>query len=313
MAEIFYWFLNMQIIASLCALVILLLRRFRRIPRRLICWLWLIPALRAILPFGAGGAWGSYGLVALLSRIWGRPGRISGLSSKVPVSVSNYIAAAESYDPLTFPRSWQEDLFRWGGYIWLLIAAAFILAFFLIYGMTIKELRDAFPLKDHKGVWVSEKLQGAALYGILRPRILLPAGTEASPHLAYILLHEETHRARGDNLRRVLAFLAAGICWLNPLSWLCLKCFLTDLELACDQQVLSRIGEEKKKEYALALIEQAAPKNLFACAFGGAAIRLRVENILSFKRMGLLAMLAMASFAALLAWFLLTNPTGGVR
>ena len=53
MAEAFYWFLNMNIVASLCGLVILLLRRVRRIPRRLICWLWLIPALRVLLPFGA--------------------------------------------------------------------------------------------------------------------------------------------------------------------------------------------------------------------------------------------------------------------
>ena len=108
-------------------------------------------------------------------------------------------------------------------------------------------------------------------------------------------------------------FALAALCWFDPLAWLFLKCFLADLELACDEQVLARLGEEKKKEYAMALVSEEERKSLFASAFGGAAIRVRVERILSWKRMSLLACLALSVFAAALTWFLLIDPAGGVR
>lgn len=310
MAEAFYWFLNMNIVASLCGLVILLLRRVRRIPRRLICWLWLIPALRVLLPFGVGGRWGQFGLVGLLNRVWGRSARITGLPGAV---VTNYIQTASSYDPLKFAEPGQYRVFAWGGLIWIVLACALLLTFGILYGITLRELKDARPLEGRRGVFLSEKVTGPALYGIVRPRIVLPEGEEDSPQLEHILLHEEIHRKRLDNLRRMTVFALAALCWFDPLAWLFLKCFLADLELACDEQVLARLGEEKKKEYAIALVSEEERKSLFASAFGGAAIRVRVERILSWKRMSLLACLALSVFAAALTWFLLIDPTGGVR
>lgn len=309
MAEVFYWFLNMQIVASLCALAILGLRRIRRIPRRLVCWLWLIPALRAVVPFGIGGRLGNFGLVGMLNRFWGRPARITGMER----IITNYFNAASSYDPLTFPKPRVERLFSVSGTIWAVLAAALLLAFAILYVTTLRTLRDVQPLTGHPGVYVSGKITGSALYGILRPRIILPEGMENNPQLEHILRHEETHRKRGDNLRRILAFALAAVCWFNPLSWICLKYFLADLELACDEQVLAALGEEEKKAYAMALVGQAEQKSLFASAFGGAAIRVRVERILAWKRMSLMACAALAVFAAAVAWFLLTDPLRGVR
>ena len=308
MAEAFYWFLNMNIVASLCASILLLLRRIPALPKRLVCWLWMIPALRLLLPFGVGGAWGSFGLVGLLGRFWGRPARISGWDH----ITSNYVGIAESYNPLGFREVWQNQLFTWGGRIWLLVALALLLAFTILYFTTLGALRAARPLNDFPGVYTSDKITGPALYGILRPRVIVPDGKEADPALPHILLHEETHKKRLDNLRRVLAFFLSALGWFNPLSWICLKCFLADLELACDEQVLATMGEERKKEYALALVSQAEKRSLFASAFGGAAIRLRVEHILSWKRMGWLSGIALGILALALAWFLLSNPSGGV-
>ena len=77
--------------------------------------------------------------------------------------------------------------------------------------------------------------------------------------------------------------------------------------------MLQSLGEEKKKDYARALITQAEQKYVFVSAFGGAAVRLRVERILSWRRISLLAWLALGAFALALAWFLLVNPLGGVR
>ena len=52
--EIFYWVFNMSIAASIAGLVVLLIGRVRRLPRRLARALWIVPFLRMWLPVGLG-------------------------------------------------------------------------------------------------------------------------------------------------------------------------------------------------------------------------------------------------------------------
>ena len=75
LGDIFYWLFNMSVVASLSGAVILLLRRVRRIPRRLIALLWAIPCIRMWVPFGIGGR---YGLMSLLNALRSQHG--NGLS-----------------------------------------------------------------------------------------------------------------------------------------------------------------------------------------------------------------------------------------
>ena len=100
------------------------------------------------------------------------------------------------------------------------------------------------------------------------------------------------------NLWRILAFLIVAAHWFNPLCWVFLKLLLTDLELSCDECVLARLGDNRAKEYALSLLESRQGATVFASAFGGAKIRTRIENILSFKK---LTWLSLAVFVALIA------------
>ena len=43
----------------------------------------------------------------------------------------------------------------------------------------------------------------------------------------------------------------------------------------------------QKKEYAHALVSSVEKANVFAATFGGAKIRLRIENIFSYKKLSL--------------------------
>ena len=112
-------------------------------------------------------------------------------------------------------------MFTVGGIIWLIGAAALIIAFLMIYLTTLSELKSATPAENC--TFVSEKVTCPAVYGILRPRIILPVGYKAEE---LVLLHERSHLKRGDNLWRFIAFTAAAIHWFNPLTWLFLKLFL---------------------------------------------------------------------------------------
>ena len=104
-----------------------------------------------------------------------------------------------------------------------------------------------------------------------------------------------------------LAFLTAALHWFNPLAWVFLKLYLSDVELACDESVLAGLPPDARGLYAHALLDTAQSKTLFASAFGGARLRTRIEHILSFKKMTVLSAAAFGILAAGIAYILLVN------
>ena len=305
LGKIFYWLLSMSIISALAGGVLLPLRRVRRIPRRIISLLWLIPLLRMWIPFGIGS---KYGLMAVVSKLYTRSITVA-LPKEFPypspelVSM-NMMGLAQDYEPFEYKTPLLEKVFECAAIVWIVVAAALTLAFFIIYAITLYELRDARHLREN--IYVSGKLTSPALYGILRPRIIIPEGM-AGDDLTFILLHEQSHRRRGDNFWRMLAFVSAALHWFNPLVWVFLRYALADIELACDERVLRTCGEERKKDYARALVDASFASSVFVSAFGGAGLRVRIENILSYKKLSRLSIIAFDLLAFAIAYVLLTN------
>jgi beta-lactamase regulating signal transducer with metallopeptidase domain len=82
------------------------------------------------------------------------------------------------------------------------------------------------------------------------------------------------------------------------------------LELYCDERVLCRLGNEERRAYARALVDSAQAaqgKNVFASAFGGARIRVRLGRILNYRRLSLFSSVAFALLICAIAFVLLTN------
>lgn len=127
-----------------------------------------------------------------------------------------------------------------------------------------------------------------------------------------ILEHENVHRKRLDNLWRALAVAAACVHWFNPLVWLMLRSFFRDMELSCDETVLKhgKYGSEGSKAYASALLQFAGNRSIFApSAFGSSGVRVRIVNVLNYKRMTVIGAAASAIFLLAVAFALITNPS----
>lgn len=301
LGDVCYWIFNMSIVASVMGLLVWLIRKLRFLPRRISVFLWAIPFLRMCLPFGLNSP---YSLMSLISRLTTKTVTVYQASDDLALSVTNTLMAAKSYFPITYRVELLGDVFAVAGVVWLAGVLGILLALFLLYRTTLREIRDARPLEGR--VYLSEKVESPAVYGILRPRIVLPAAW-ADRELTWVLRHEQTHIRRCDNLWRLLGFLIAAVHWFNPLSWVFLKAFLSDLELACDESALAGCGAQARKEYARALLDSVRSKNLFASAFGGAKVRTRIENVLSFRRMTVVSAAGSALLVLVIACVLLTN------
>ena len=303
LSDVFYWLLNMSITGIFTGIIILLLRQIKRIPRRICHILWLLPFLRLVLPFGLSHR---YSIMNLLNKLSTRT-RIIHLTppdASFNVSMTNHMAFAENYFPIVHKTNLLEDVFNVASLIWVIIAVSALLTVFVLYFITKSEIKDARHLRDN--IYISDKLLSPAIFGILRPRIIFPEYMSEA-NTEFVLLHEKTHLKRGDNLSRIIAIIICCFHWFNPFIWLFLKLYLEDMELSCDEMVLKQCGPDKKKEYATALIECEENKMLFASAFGGAKIRVRIKNILSYKKLSLFSGLCFLALIIAIATTLLTN------
>lgn len=107
------------------------------------------------------------------------------------------------------------------------------------------------------GIIPSALIKSPALFGFIRPRLLLPKAMlkeTSQEEIRYIFLHELAHLKRRDIYLGWLTSFMQILHWFNPLIWFAFYRMRVDRELSCDAFVLSRAGKEKSQEYGQAII-----------------------------------------------------------
>ena len=98
-----------------------------------------------------------------------------------------------------------------------------------------------------------------AVEGLLRPRIRIPDGIDAiltPEELQAVVIHEERHARRHDNLIRLAYEVALCGVWFHPLVWLAGRRLALYRELSCDEWVARH---ERAEELIGALAKLAEP------------------------------------------------------
>ncbi len=299
--EVFYWIFNMSITAAVAGMVVMLIRLVRKIPRRVVVLLWIVPYLRMVVPVGMNSP---YSFMTLLSHLSTKTVEVYQVSENIRISMANSVGAADSYFPVAYKVNVLDWVFMAASAVWIIVAIAVVLVLMALYFVGMRDIRGVSHLREN--IYLSDKISSPAVYGIMRPKIILPLAY-AEKDTTYVIMHEKAHIRHGDNLWRTAAFLVTAVHWFNPFAWIFLKLFLADLELACDERVLLRCGKEQARDYARSLLECKAGKSLFASAFGGAGLRARVENILSFKIMTWGSLVGFLALVGTIFFTLLTN------
>lgn len=120
-----------------------------------------------------------------------------------------------------------------------------------------EECKELMGVQTLVGLIPSARIKSPALFGFVRPRLLLPlamveeAGQE---EMRYVFLHELAHLKHRDIYLGWLTSLLQILHWFNPLVWFAFHRMRADRELSCDAFVLSRTGNEKSQEYGRAIV-----------------------------------------------------------
>ncbi len=306
LAEIFYWVLNASIIGGATGLIVALVRKIPKLPSFAAYALWLLPLIRFWIPFGIAS---HFSLLNLISKYTTKTVILWELSPDLLTSTtSNFVQAAESYFPVVYKTNLLKSIFEIASIIWIIITSIAILTLIFMYALSKRKLKDARHLEHD--VWISSNVSTPAVYGIIQPKIIMPNWILPKEQFL-ILAHERVHIHRRDNLWRIVALLTACVHWFNPLSWLFLQWFFTDMELACDTKVLKTLGNGLEKDYANALLSCASGPDYFTSSFGGVKTKIRIESILSYKKLTLLSTVAFSVLIVVVCFVLITNAVGG--
>ena len=170
------------------------------------------------------------------------------------------------------------------GYVWVIGMAVMLIRGVVSYAKLRRRLIGAVRLRDN--IWLSDTIETPFVTGLFRPRIYLPS-TLSEQEQSYIVLHEQTHIRRGDHVIRLLAFIALCVHWFNPLVRLAFHASGRDMEMSCDERVLSSMGADIKADYSASLLQFTTGKHILAAtplAFGEGDTKRRVMNILHYKK-----------------------------
>lgn len=290
--------------AGLIALAVIAVRPLlRRAPRRAVCMLWLLVALRLLLP--------------------------ARLTVESPVSLQQPESPPiQAYQELrqqekVYVSAPPEQRLEMAGpaaaqgfalldqlpAIWLTGVGCMALYMALSLLRMRWRLRAAPRIQDN--VYRCTDWSTPFVLGVIAPRIYVPE-TVSEQDFPQVLAHERCHIRRWDHVWKPLAFLLLAVNWFNPVLWAAYVLLGRDMERACDEMVLKNATPIQRAAYSRALVACAAqPKMAAVCplAFGEVAVKERVKNVLNYKKPALWAVILLVVAAAIIGVCLLTKPS----
>lgn len=315
MEDLFFAFLRAGIFGSVIIVLVLLLRLcLRKAPRQLICILWLLAAVRLLLPFSFESQLSlqpeipSFSDTAVQQPVQ-RPddGPVTDVTPLPPVS-----SPAPNDTPVTPPATAPEPpktltLRQILPILWL--AGAGALAVYATSSCLLLKKRLRTAVRSD-GVFLSDAIRGAFVMGYIKPKIYLPATVDTQDR-AYIVAHEQAHIARGDHWWKLLGFVCLCLHWYNPLVWLSFVLFGRDTEVACDERVVWGMALEERKAYSMALLncgKRLSGLTAVTLCFGKESLKQRIKNVLSYRKPGFWITAVAGMLAVAIAIFFLTTP-----
>lgn len=144
----------------------------------------------------------------------------------------------------------------------------------------MKRVKGSKYLKDN--IYICHNISVPFVLGFLKPRIYLPAGI-SDP--TYIIYHENVHISRRDYNIKMLFWLAVILHWYNPLVWLAFSAMENDMEMSCDERVITIYGSHIRKSYAeqLLALSTGSHQNFLPIHFIKGGVMQRVNNLFQKK------------------------------
>ncbi len=351
MINIFYGIIKMSISASWLIAAVIVLRFFlRKAPRRIVCFLWALAAIRLVCPFAiesrfslipetpgsfltyegqvnggneaddvnggsetdsvngqiynAGANDGDFLYGEDAGNFAGNNAETSvGDTVNVPENVKNDLTEKPA---ISMPDNSKADNFTSDNFtagnvnrhdsakrmngekiaaaIWLLGAA--ILLSYAVFSYVLLRRRTRVSINSGDNIYICDDIDTPFILGVFLPKIYIPSLLTVEER-GYVIAHERAHLKRLDNIRKPFGYILVAVHWFNPLVWAAYMLMCRDIEIACDEKVVSDKSIEYKKQYAMTLLSCSSQRKMVsACplAFGEVGVKTRIRKVLNYRK-----------------------------
>ncbi|MDO5156324.1 MAG: M56 family metallopeptidase [Eubacteriales bacterium] len=289
--------LQMSMQASF-VIVAVFLARFclKKLPKKYTCLLWLVVGFRLLCPINVQSDFSFFNVQPVRQLV----NVLKNQQQEKALTVETQAVNTEHMQEVR-----QSHLMKKGvpvsdfhfSYMQILLVV-WIAGVVLVIGITTvkyiqlkKRLTHARRLYDN--VYESEMIQSPLAMGLKNPRIYLPVDITQSEQ-EYLIMHEKVHIQKGDCFSKLLGLLAVATHWFNPLVWCAFLVYSADLEMRCDEIVIDKLGYCVKQDYSMSLVSYATkeaqpvymvlPIQFSKNGLGGMEVKMRIQNILSYKK-----------------------------
>ena len=303
MERLFQQIVSLSLSASWLVLAVLALRLLlKKAPRRIVCLLWALVALRLMVP----------AQIVWRASLVPSPETVAQTAQTTFARPENPMSAAaqtpEMPEQTAVPSGVSERIQILCS-VWLCGMGAMLLWAAVSDVRLRVRLRSAVLLKDN--IRLCEGIGTPFVLGVVRPRMYLPFGLDAE-QTEYVLAHERAHIARGDHIWKPLGWLLLSVYWFHPLLWASFALMCRDLEMACDERVARTLDRAGLAAYAEALLDCGCRRRgalVSPVAFGEVSVKARVKAVLRYRKPVFLRVAAaVLAVAAAGAFFLTEQP-----
>ncbi len=305
MVSAFANILSISIGANWLILAVLLLRfLLKKAPRRVICILWAMVAVRLLLP------------VSLESPVDIIPETTSAIQEAVdtslihPETVTFHTGIVTPQEGISGTSASSGQSISVIPLVWF-FGVLLMLSYLALRYIKLRRLvREAAWEKEN--IWICDAVTTPFILGIVRPKIYLPSGLTGISR-EYVIAHEKCHLRCKDHWWKPISYLILSVFWFDPLMWIAYFMICKDIEFACDESVIHRYSLSEKKAYSQAILTCSANRKLvLACpiAFGETAVVGRIRNVLNHKKPGFWIMLVSALVLIFCTIGFFTIPVG---
>ena len=349
MTTIFWNLIQVSLTTSVVLLPILLLCAVlrRRYPARVVCALWVIFAVRLLVPVQNSFPDAPVQVTPRTTLVEVQKTQVS---ESVPETSGTEDETVITEPQLIVERHWvpagaavtaetqksiafDEIL----ALVWAVGAAAFFVGSMLSYRRfvhrvrrTARDVRDLELLRIYESecerlglrqripLRQTPEADGPMLVGLVQPVLLLPKGGIPLADAPLILRHELTHAKHKDVLCKMVFLLARCVHWFNPVVHLLAWQGAQDLEIACDQSVVHGLDTDAKRQYGQCILNDVACRMYGGTMLttrltgGGKAMKTRLQALFSpnKKRRGVALILTAAFALTLVGGCFAVTPKG---
>ena len=306
--KVFLTVLNMTFTASFVIAVIIITRLFlNKMPKFISYVLWIAAGFRLVFPFSVESVLG-------LIRFNPQPIPQDILEQSVPYidtgisaidnAVGNILPMVSHSDASVSPL---QTIIIASTIIWL-VGVVVMLIYSRVSMLVLKrKLKNAVLIENNI---YEANVKTPFVTGFFKPKIYIPT-TLTADERDYIILHERTHIKRRDNFIKLFSYIVLSLHWFNPLVWAAFILMSMDMEMSCDESVLSETGKKTKKAYSQSILSLATERhtiNIYPLAFGGGNTIRRIKNVLNYKKQSKIKIaISFILVAVLTVGFMLNN------